>query len=130
MLTEFKLVSAKEDKEIIQFDRVDPEHVEEWAQAALPRSKQHDARQSLRRTCLRTVQQYWESTDQRVETGYVSMAREVTSVKTRHTRTDSSESHQARAVQSATVARLSQAEADHEVQGEKVPRQRSRRTPY
>ena len=36
VLTEFRLVSTKEDKEIIQFERVDPEHVEEWTPAALP----------------------------------------------------------------------------------------------
>ena len=37
----------------------------------------------------------YKSTDQRVETGDASMAREVTSVKTPHTETISSESHQA-----------------------------------
>ena len=36
VLTEFKLVSAKEDKEITLFARVDPERVEEWTQAAFP----------------------------------------------------------------------------------------------
>ena len=36
VLTEFKVVSAKEAKEVIQFERVDLEHVEEWAQVAFP----------------------------------------------------------------------------------------------
>ena len=58
-------------------------------------SRQHNVRQSMRRTCLRTVQQYQESTDQRVETGDVSMAREVTSVKHLHTDMNSSDSDQA-----------------------------------
>ena len=36
VLTEFKLVSAKEAKEIIQFERVDLEHVEEWTKVPFP----------------------------------------------------------------------------------------------
>ena len=38
MLTEFKLVSARRRKPIgsIRFERVDPAHVEEWTQAAVP----------------------------------------------------------------------------------------------
>ena len=109
VLSEFKLVSAKGAKEIIQKERVDRGHVEKWAQAAFPAEiDEHLAKvyatskKPSSKTCHSrcgghvrettgvqlTVQQYQGSTDQRVETGDVSMAREVTSVKTNSHRSE------------------------------------------
>ena len=110
VLSEFKLVSAKGAKEIIQFLNVSiVRHVEKWAQAAFPAEidehlakRYATSKKPSSTTCHSrcgghvrettgvqlTVQQYQGSTDQRVETGDVSMAREVTSVKTNSHRSE------------------------------------------